>query len=502
MKNFKYIILFLIFCCSNACNKFEDINIDPNSPTKVPSDYLLTSAQKSISVTMSSALGLYFSTTVAQYWSQNNYTDESRWRYRGNAINDGFSSLYTDGLYELQQIIELESKEGAKVGANNRIAIARIMKAWMYQNMTDIWGPIPYTEALQGDKIRTPKYDDQKTIYLGLLKELNEAITQINASQPSFIAKNDVVYGGDMAHWKAFANALIMRIAMRMSDVEPVLAKSEFEKSAASAFTSNTDNAYFTFLSNQPNNNPIHQNRIERGDADYCLSNVLIDNTLKPLNDPRLEVFCDPKTNGGGYFGRPFGQSSGDAAGESPDDYSQPSGAAAVAGFVDFKAHDVLNPEAPFTLMNYAEVCFLMAEAKERGWATSGTAQDWYNKGITASLNEWGVLDATKITTYLAQKTVDYKMQTTSWKQKIGVQKWLALFMQGIQGWSEWRRLDFDKPIVPVGGSLSDVGLFKSPMRLIYPSEEQTKNGANYDAAVKLLGAPDNLKTKLWWDKN
>lgn len=503
MKNIKYALVAMGLLISVSCGKnFGDINVDPNNPSEVPVDFLITSAEKAMADDIwDEWLNARFGLLVSEYWAQNNYTDESRWNFRTGIVNSYWAAYYSSSLRDLEEIIKLNNA-GAAAGtpkANNQNAIAAILKVCVYHHMTDIWGPIPYSEALLGSENRTPKYDSQKDVYFALDRELQDAIAAIDESEGSF-GSSDVIYGGDMTHWKRFANSLRLRIGMRMSDVEPQTAKSIVEQAAAGAFTSTGDNAYFTYLDGQPNNNPLNQDRINRGNADFCLSDVLIDKTLKPLNDPRLEVYADEKVNGGGYFGRPFGQTSSTAAGEVPEDYSQPSGAMAVAGAADFRSTDVLAASAPMILMTYSEVCFILAEAHERGWTVPGSAEEWYNAGITASMNEWGITDATAINDYIGQTDVSYTTAQGDWKQKIGVQKWLAMFMQGVQSWSEWRRLDFMKIEAPVEGALFDTGNSPAPLRLTYPSNEQTQNATGYQGGVSLLGGSDKLSTRLWWD--
>ncbi len=503
MKNIKYLLAVMGLLISVSCGKnFGDINVDPNNPSAVPVEFLVTSAEKAMADDIwDEWLNARFGLLVAEYWAQNNYTDESRWNFRTGIINSYWGSYYSRSLRDLDEIIKLNNASTAAgtPKAKNQNAIATILKAYIYHHMTDIWGPIPYSEALLGSENRTPKYDSQKDVYIGIDRDLQNAIADIDEGDDSY-GSSDIIYGGDMGLWKKLANSLRLRIGMRMSDVEPALAKGIVESAAAGAFTSIDDNARFTYLNGQPNNNPLNQDRVERGDADFCISNILIDKTLTPLNDPRVGAFVDEKVNGGGFQGRPFGQTASTAAGEAPEDYSQPSGAQAVAGNVSFRPYDVLAPTAPMILMNYSEVCFIFAEAKERGWNVPGTAADWYNAGITASMNEWGIDDATAIGNYLAQTEVDYATAAGDWKQKIGVQKWIALYMEGVQGWCEWRRLDFNKLEAPVEGALFDTGNSPAPLRLTYPTNEQTQNATGYATGVSLLGGPDKLSTRVWWD--
>ena len=506
MIKYKYLVLALFMFGAVSCgDNFGDINIDPNNPSVVPAEYLLTSAQNAMADdTWDEWMNGRFGLLVSQYWSQNNYTDESRYTFRQGTINNYWGYYYDRTLRDLEEVKNLvKAGDDYALGlasAYNKIAVAEILECWMYQFMTDTWGPLPYTEALMGSEIRTPKYDSQKDIYLSLLSRLEKAKADIDEGAGGFDAA-DIIYGGDMGLWRKFASSLILRVAMRMSDVESSTAQTAVQGSYADAFSSNDDNAYFSYLSDAPNNNPLNQDRIERGNADFCLSNILVDKALGSRNDPRVEAFADPAVNSGEYVGRPYGQSSANAASEAPEDYSQPSGAMAVQGVGSFAATDVVAPVAKMTLMNYSEVCFILAEAHERGWTVSGSAEEWYNAGITASMNEWGITDEVAIADYLSQASVDYAIAPGDWKQKIGVQKWIALFMQGVQGWSEWRRLDFDLLELPVEGATGDIGSKEAPVRLTYPTNEQTQNGANYNDAVNnLLGGPDKLSTRLWWD--
>jgi len=505
MKKFKYLVLaFLLFGAVSCGDNFGDINVDPNNPSVVPAEYLLTAAQKAMAddVWDEWANGRV-ALLAAQYWAQNNYTEESRYAFRTGVNNSYWSLYYTRSLRDLEEVKNIvKAGEDYALGlpnALNRVAVAEILQCWMYHFMTDQWGPIPYSEALKGSENRTPKYDSQQEIYLDLLARLEKAIADIDESAGGF-GSADIIYGGDMGLWKKLASSMILRIGMRMSDVDGGTAKTAVEGAYAGSFTSNADNAYFTYLGVTPNNCPLNQDRIERGNADFCLSNILVDKALNARNDPRVTTMADPAVNSGLYVGRPYGQSSENAAGEPPEDYSQPSGAWAVQEGLSFKPTDVLNPAKPMVLMNYAEVCFIMAEAKERGWNVPGTAEEWYNAGITASMEEWGITDGVAISDYLAQASVDYATAPGDWKQKIGVQKWIALFMQGLQGWSEWRRLDFDLLEAPVDGALEDVGSNPSPMRVTYPTNEATQNATGYAGGVSLLGGPDKLTTRLWWD--
>lgn len=505
MKHTKYLLTTLALLGALSCGKnFGDLNTDPNNPDLVPAGYLLTNAQKSFAIQNGGGASAYFSGLWAQYWSQNNYSDESRYQYRPAAVNAWWGWYYSEILKDINEVERLvaESPDAATPRFKNQFAVAKILEVAVFHELTDIFGPVPYSEAMQADRNRTPKYDSQQAVYQGLLTDLKAAIARIDESEGSF-GPADIIYGGDMTRWRRFAQSLRMRIALRLADVDETTARAEVEAAWPDAFAGNADNAAYRFLLGQPNNHPLHQFRIERIDADWGMSDVFIDKTLLPLNDPRLPKFADEKVGGGGYRGRPYGQNSDNAAGESPDLYSQPSGAAVVReGRSNFAPTDVLRPDGLSRFMSYAEVCFILAEAKERNWNVPGSAADWYHAGIRASLEEWDVTDQTVQDNYIGQQAVQYATAAGDWKQKIGVQKWIALFTQGIQGWCEWRRLDFQKLELPVDGVIQDVGNKPAPVRLVYPLNEQTQNQAAYQQGVSLLGGPDRLFTRVWWDVN
>ncbi len=492
LNQIKFLALTVAILLASSCTKdFENINTNPNEPVAVPANYLLSGAQKQLMDTswdewFNGRFGMLYS----QYWSQNAYTDESRYQPRPN-ITDSYWTLYYSGsnangggLADLQEIIKINTENNIGAVSENQIAIARIMKAWTFQNVTDIWGDIPYSEALQGESIRSPKFDKQSDVYAGLVSELTAAIAQLDASAASF-ASGDVIYNGDVGQWKKFASSLLMRVSMRMSDVSPAAAKTAFESAYSGAFETNGDNAMFYYGGAAPDNNPLNEDHKTR--SDFAVSQTLLD-MMNSLNDPRRPFYAEEAAVGGGYVGLEYG---GDGLAD-PTTVSQPSGAAS-------NASGIYAPDAPGMYMTYAEVCFLMAEAVERGWSVGGgTAADWWARGIEASFDQWGVANAvTEAAAYVSANPYD----GTQWKKSIGVQKWLAMYMQGLQGWFEYRRLDFGVLVLPVEGALQGDGSI--PVRRPYPNRESDLNQTNYQAAVSSQGLDAfQLNQKVWWDVN
>lgn len=497
MKLNKYIKHGLLSVCVaaslTACKEhYEQLNTDPNNPSTTTTGFLLSNAQKyMMTYTWDEWFNSRRGNQLAQYWASNQYSNESRYSFRTGVTNNYWGYFYARSLQDLQEIINLNTESPDDyVGfgkTENQIAIAKTLQAWLYQNITDCWGPIPFSQALQGAKYPSPKYDSQKDVYMGLLAMLSEAVNAFDVNDNSI--KGDLIYGGDVAKWKKFANSLKMRVALRMIDVEASTANTAVAEAIASGvFTSNADNALFNYKVGAPNNNPQSEDYKTRND--FAASNTMVDE-LQRLNDPRVGFYYAPTVNSGTYVGEVYGLSEANAALTSNDDISQ-------------RNPQVLAENAPGIYLDYAQVEFMLAEAAERGIAGAGDAEDHYKKGIEASMQFWdaqSTLSATDISNYIAQATVDYNTLkgTETWKQIIGRQKWIALYMQGIQGWAEYRRLDFGILQAPADGPLDGTGI---PHRMRYPIDEQTLNGDQYTEGVTLLGGADNQDTKLWWDAN
>jgi hypothetical protein len=483
-----------------SCKKgFEEINTSPNSPSgTLRLDFLLSGSEKGLmDFTWDAFWGAQTGMQLAQYWSSNQYASESRYQFRTGVTSGYWTRLYAGGnndmddnlggLSELQTIIDECTKDPSTYSvfgdADNQIAAATILKTWAFQMITDTWGDVPYSEALKGAANSRPKYDSQRDVYLGMLSDLNTAIARIDESADG--PSGDLIYNGDMAVWKKFGNSLKMRIAMRMSDREPTLAGTAINEALASGiFESNGDNAMFQYLGSDPNWNLYYFNREVDAREDYAGSNILVD-LLSSLNDPRIGSYVE-KNDDGNYVGEVYGLSDANATDTPNGSISQP-----ATGVIR-------TPSAPGMYMGYAETQFILAEAVERGIVTSGSAESFYNAGVEASFDYWGAGSAS---TYLAQPTVDYSDQIgagQSWKQVIGKQKWIALYMQGFEGWSEWRRLDFGILQLPADGALDGTGI---PLRMYYSVDEQTLNGENYSAAVAAMGG-DAMDVRVWWDMN
>jgi hypothetical protein len=483
MKILKYYwASFLIILAIASCSKFEEMNYDPNRPSFVPTSALLTQAQANLVYNLSdelSQLGMQY----VQYLGQLDYPDKSNYADEGSS---SYTGIYLGGLTDLQEIIELNQNALFKdrlmqYGDNiNQIAVAKILQTWAFHSMTDVWGDIPYSEALRGkDNIITPVYDTQEAIYDGLINTLDKAILDINTT-PQVSLKGDLIFNGNMNSWKAFANSLRLRIAMRLSEVNNTKANNLIDDAHFTAsFSTSAHFARFAHLATNAEANPLYIDNFVIGGADYfAVANTLVD-AMNALNDPRLPRYAKPTVANGTYVGITYGL-----------------GTPVSDQIVSMPGDLYGGQTAPSIIMTAAEILFIKAEAAQRGYISGGAASaaQFYNDAIRASM-EYNTIPTAQINTYLAQPAVQYN--EANWKQLIGTQKWIALYMQGIQAWAEWRRLGFPTLVPGPAAVLTTI-----PTRRAYPSTEYSTNKKNIEDAVKRLASgQDKMTEKVWWDK-
>jgi len=472
---------------------FGDINVSPNSPTTPVTSLLLSSAERYMgrttavtsTVTAPGVINDYAPKLYTQQISETLYTSESR--YNTKIYN--YTGIYNSPLEDLQTIIQLNTDAATKGlpnvanngGNTSQIGVARILKAFYFQNITDRWGDVPYTEALKGLALATPKFDKQQDIYTALFKELKEGAAQVTGA-----VGGDFLFNGDVAKWKRFAATIRMNMALRMSKADPATGKTEFNLALADGvINSNAENVVYTTLSESANENPIYYNYQVQGRYDYAASNTMV-NKLTALGDPRLPVYAD-KTAAGTYVGMPYGLTQALSAKYLPGQVGNP-GTVSLIG----AAFRVQN--APIRIFTYPEVLFSKAEAYKLGWITGvpdeAQAATTYLAAIAANMALNGV---TVPATYYTQPSVAYVPATGL--EQIITQKWIANYMgYGYEAWSDWRRTGF--PVLTPSAYPQNLG-GKIPVRQGYTADEPSLNKANYNAVVASQG-PDELNTPIW----
>lgn len=481
MRGQKFIFLAGLLTAATACNDFGDLNVNPNSPLNPNTASLLTGATRTVGTINSQVGPGSFNMTPALYvqqFSDVTYIEDSRYK----TIQFSYNGLYAGPLVNLQQVIDQNTNEETKAlvdtyGSNaNQIAIARILKAYVYQFITDRWGDVPYSQALKGEENFQPAFDKQQDIYNDLFKEWKEAAAQFDGGKA---ATGDVLLGGNAARWKKFAGSLRLIAALRLSKVDPTKGKAEFNAALADGvLTSNADNVQYQYLADANNENPLYTNYVRSNRDDFALSATYV-NYLKSVNDPRLPVYA-AKNLKGEIVGAPYAVFP--APGKASD-YS-------LAGPV------ISAQTAPVNIMTYAQVLLAQAEAAKLGW-TTGNAKALYEQAVKASMQQWlgtAYTDAA-FNAYIAQPAVAYSDAAAL--ERIGNQRWIALFFQGTEAWNEWRRIGY--PVLTPAASPLNGGT-GIPRRLAYPTTAVTLNKANYDAVTARQGA-DNQYTRVWWDK-
>ncbi|HZG24599.1 MAG TPA: SusD/RagB family nutrient-binding outer membrane lipoprotein [Chitinophagaceae bacterium] len=507
MKYLQYLFITIGFGLVSSCTKnFEEINTNPNVPASVTPDLLLSGViSNTITDQVNEAWGI--GNIIAQHTAKIQFVNEDR--YLWGERNGVWNSVYGN-MRNVQNIINISSS--AEATQNNYLGIALVLKSWLFSLATDAYGDVPYSEATKGktEGIYTGKYDKQEDIYNGILADLKKANEVLGTSNE--VIGGDLLYGGGSASvlkWRKLANSLRIRYLMRISKKKNVAADLQAiigNPAQNPVFASNDDNAELKYLATAPNQWPLYGSRVGSFD-EFRVSKSLSDR-LSALNDPRLRV-----------FGRPTEKS---VAAGTPKIEGIPNGLGDVAAlnynggpqnvsrvglsYACLVCND--NGPAPVSnvarglLMTYAELMFLLAEAREKGLVTGGeTAEVYYRKGIEANVDyhkknvpaQYNI-DVALPADYFGQSAVAYTGTQNDKLYKIALQKWVALFFNGLEAWFDWRRTGMPE-INPGPGNLNGG---KVPLRYAYPLSEQSLNAASRSEAVSRQGGTDDINTKMW----
>lgn len=488
MKKISILFVALIGLFSASCDKdFETVNTTPNNPVAVPAHLMLGTI---VRVNQNTVYDMFNGGDMGMCWSQQvskvQYNDEERYIPRRTAIDNVWNVMYASVISDAKSMYTLAEAEGN----TNLMAISLVLQANAFQILTDLYGPIPYTHACEAGNLK-PSYDSQQVVYTGILDLLTQAETLLASGTGVIPASSDIVYAGNVSKWRKFANSLKFKALMRISKVpgQNVAAQLQALVNGGQLFSSNDDSAQLAYLAAQPDANPIYETIIFGTRSEYKVSSVLLagnynattnPNGFKGLtfyNDDRKAVYAQ-KNSAGAYVGNIPGV-------ENPGSY---------AAFSSLGTK-YLSPTLPGVILSNAQVQFLLAEAANEGYITGGVtaAQTYYFKGITANFEFNGI--GGSAAAYTAQATVGFAGQVVG-RQKIAEQSWIALFGQGFEAWTEYRRTGF--PVLSAVANAAP-GVTVVPTRLYYSSTEVSLNKANYDAAVATLTGGDVLTSRLWW---
>ncbi|MDQ3290860.1 MAG: SusD/RagB family nutrient-binding outer membrane lipoprotein, partial [Bacteroidota bacterium] len=449
-----------------------------------------------------------------KYVNAGNFTD-----YQGRIFNDGYTAL--SRLQQAELIANTQNPERFK----NVIAISNIMRVLIFQRITDTYGDVPYTEALKATEgLTAPKYDKQQDIYNDLLPKLEAAINSLDEAAPK--PTGDLFYAGDIAKWKKFGYSLMVRVAMRLTKVDPATAQSWTEKAAAAGtLTSYTDNArVITDVANGDTQNSTTNALLTPDDfREVRWSKTLID-YLKVQNDPRLGVIGEipqpgainnanqgltGNTDPAVQVGLPNGY---DLSGGTFDIRKHPnypgatgtgSDIAPLGNYSRPRVNVYMKRNGPNFVLTYAETEFLLAEAASRGWNVGATAAEHYANGLRGAMQSLSQLDAaaTVSDAAISAYVTANPLSTENPLKQINEQYWVetATTFNFIEGWFNWRRSGYPE-LTPVNypGNVTNATI---PRRMIYPASEISNNPAGLRSGVASLQGGDLLTSRVWWDK-
>ncbi|HVX28153.1 MAG TPA: SusD/RagB family nutrient-binding outer membrane lipoprotein [Parafilimonas sp.] len=421
-----------------------------------------------------------------------------------------FATYFVEGYpSQVQPVVELYQLTLNKPQYTNLHQMSRIMKALVFQRMTDIYGDVPYSQAGLGyyQRIYTPVYDKQQDIYADLLKEVSEAVDSLDESgdKPS----GDLFYSADTTtqidKWKRFGNSLLVRIAMRLSKVDPQTAQQYVSKLEGQTMMSNDDNAIVQHNAGNFQNRDAYEIN-GQDSADLKLCKTFID-TLKINNDPRLPdiawIYATGDTKPQDQLGLPPGYIVGGL--DSTHDITKSHGLGYNADSLGMQRYSrltdkILNLTAPNLVLTYAETEFLLADAAEE--FGTGDAQSHYNNAVLAAIAQFSVygkgaaISDAKANAYLAAHELSTDKKTAL--DQINTQYWICTLMDEYEAWSNWRRSGY--PILHPTDYTGNITNGTIPRRMEYPADQQFSNGANYKAAVARLPGGDELTSRVWWD--
>lgn len=469
----KYIGVAVLMIFVSACEDgFDDLNTDPNNPVAIPPSSLFNNGVFNMTFNYwDRAWNFEFGELMVQHMAQNEYTTDQNYLFSQSDFNFKWGNLYsgqnvttpTGGLYDLAKARELvvASETLTDERRANQLAAIDIFMAFGFQMVTDFWGDVPYSQAFNAE-YPFPVYDTQESIYADMISSVQSAVAAIDVSEGGF-AEGDPLFDGDMAQWRAFGNALLIRLGMRLSESNPTAAEAAVSAGFGGALP--TTDVMLVFGENQDVANPFYYDRVADNRDDFRISQELVDAmTVTAADDPRLVMYAEPAPGGTAIVGMPYGLAD--------------AGAFALKNTTsDIHENIEFNATAPAYLFSQAELEFFRAEAIARGWV-AGTAQDAYEDAIQASMDQWGVA-AADATAYIADPAVAYDATSLQTElESIANQKWIALYTNGVEAYAEWRRLDF--PVLTVGSGATQSAI---PLRMMYPVTEDGSNGDNLAAA-------------------
>ncbi|MDF9796396.1 hypothetical protein OKW21_001659 [Catalinimonas alkaloidigena] len=511
LKNIFFFASLLAILLPACDDGLAELNENPDAYSDIVPEFLFTKAQlDAVDISYFGTAALTIGGSMQQFATYKEVPAAGDKYFNDGYSKSYFSVAYPTAVNEIEEVLLSVSEDAEDV---NKRSVARIWRVYIFHHLTDLYGDIPYTEAGKGsiEKIYTPKYDEQSFIYEDMLNELEEAAKAMDATKETF-GNADLMYSGNVDQWKKFAYSLMLRLGMRLTEVDEAAAQSWVQKAiAGGVILEDSDVAAIDYVdgSQIDSRNPIawalmrgdyldpqNEDNVEGGK----LAKTFIDH-LKNTGDPRLNVISVL------WVQSPTGEYVADTSTSLQQGMPNAvfnSKPAEFATFSEPNPNTILKYDAPLLVFTNAETQLLLTEAAIRGWY-SGDAGETYEVAVRAGMRQWsrfgsaGDIAVSRIDAYVennpfpAAGTFEEKMEA------IHTQKWVSLFLDEYEIFAEWRRTGYPD-LVPTNypGNLTGGRI---PTRFVIPDSEGTINGPNFLEAVDRQGEGNLLTSKVWWDK-
>ena len=515
MKKFRtYIIatslvLVTAIGISSCTDKFEEYNTDTSRLTELDASAVgnaFAASQHRGTMFSWQLFNSLFGDLQAQYFgniAQNFPSDRNV--MVGNWLNGAWNGFYNQ-VPALLGVLE-NTAPGGKAANPAIFAIANIWKCRMYQPMTDYWGPIPYSGV--GNGLKSVDYDAQDVIYKDFFTTLAKATADLQAYKgKNVLGSNDLIYAGDVDQWIRFANTLRLRMAIRVSIVDPALAKTNAEAAVlGGVMETNAHDAYIKTTANNINsmNQATAWNEFRMSAA--------MESVLTGYADPRITKYYAPIEGTTSTY-------KGVRNGFTQVELGLPANQNTKLSNVNDRFLPANQNTNPFEVIMSAEAWFLRAEGVLRGWNMgAGTAKSFYEKGIETSMKQWGIADAGAIAAYSASLNtpvavtgavvspaltdipVLWSSNPAKQMEQVITQKWIALWPNGAEAWAEYRRTGFPKLYPRMNSESLFVSKDQVVRRVPYTIGETQVNATGLATGVTKLGGADTEATRVWWNK-